>query len=203
MEQVIRSIAAVGTVAVGVAVMGHATGVLDRVGNARGASLLQPAVAATQDAGSPVAADTTGHGETSLSPEQLAEVIDTTNHRVFDTQAPDATAPAPAYSVEADPASVDAEFHRLDLIDQAMGLDTPAVQDTVVTVEGTEPTAGGRVVTLHVTRTLPSGTQWEELMPYLVVDDAGTGVPVGTFRALDTDGEAPQEQAERMLDSLR
>ncbi|WP_374928551.1 hypothetical protein [Kytococcus sedentarius] len=200
MEKVVRSVAALGTLAIGVTTLGHATGMVDRVGDARGRSLVTPAVAAT----APAPATEDPADLPTLSATELAAVVEATNEQVFHA-APDIEGPTwPQGAVdEVDPASVDVEFQRVDAIDQAMAGEPSEVGAIRVTPSGESPAPGGRVVVLHVERTLESGTTWEELMPYLVVDDAGTGIPVGTFRALDADGVAVDEQVDRALEALR
>lgn len=198
MEKVIRSIAAVGTLAIGVATLGHATGLVDRVGDASGQSLVTPAVAATNQT-------TSAQDEPELTAAELAEVVEATNEQVFHSAAEgeEVSGESLASDAGADPASYDAEFHRLDAMDQAMAGGSLAVGGITVSVDSETPAPGGRVVVLHVERSLDTGTTWEELMPYLVVDDAGTGIPVGTFRALDADGVGVDEQVDRALDALR
>ena len=197
MEKVLRSIAAVGTLAIGVTTLGHATGLVDRVGDASGQSLVTPAAAATNQA--------TAQDEPELTAAELAEVVEATNEQVFHSPAEGEEVPGESLAADAgaDPASYDAEFHRLDAMDQAMADGPIAVGDITVSVDSETPAPGGRVVVLHVERSLDTGTSWEELLPYLVVDDAGTGIPVGTFRALDADGVGVDEQVDRALDALR
>ena len=111
-----------------------------------------------------------------------------------------------AYSTadaETNAQSVRAEANRVDAMYDAMQEDgSLLVVKTQSAAVSTTALEGGRLVTLHTVRTLNTGTTWEEMETFVIVDEATQGVPAGTFFAVSPEIVRTDPSVASMADSL-